>query len=91
MAQWDGHHFVFPADEVRGVHRFQTPELTEPPATLAKIKLAYTKGILSWQGRAVGLLDAELLFSSLNRSLTVTQPNPDAGQSADAGTLPRRG
>lgn len=69
VTQWDGHHFVFPANEVRGVHRFQAPELTEPPATLAKSKLAYTKGILSWQGRAVGLLDAELLFSSLNRSL----------------------
>jgi chemotaxis-related protein WspD len=34
VARWDGHRFVFPADEVRGIHRFQTPEVTEPPATL---------------------------------------------------------
>lgn len=70
VAKWSGHRFVFPADEVRGIHRFQAPELTEPPATLAKANLSYTQGILQWQGRSVGLLDADLLFSSLNRSLT---------------------
>jgi chemotaxis-related protein WspD len=70
VAKWDGYRFVFPADEVRGILRFQTPELQEPPATLAKSRLSYTQGILHWQGRTVGLLDADLLFSSLNRSLT---------------------
>jgi chemotaxis-related protein WspD len=70
VAKWDGHRFVFPADEVRGLLRFQTTELQEPPATLAKSGLSYTQGILRWQGRTVGLLDADLLFSSLNRSLT---------------------
>jgi chemotaxis-related protein WspD len=70
VAKWDGHRFVFPVDEVRGILRFQTPELQEPPATLVKSKLSYTQGILYWQGRSVGLLDANLLFSSLDRSLT---------------------
>ena len=70
VAKWDGHRFVFPADEVRGIHRFQMLELQEPPATLAKSRLSYTQGILYWQDRTVGLLDADLLFSSLNRSLT---------------------
>jgi chemotaxis-related protein WspD len=70
VTNWDGQRFVFPADEVHGIHRFQTPELTEPPATLAKSKLSFTQGILHWQGRAVGLLNADLLLSSLNRSLT---------------------
>jgi chemotaxis-related protein WspD len=70
VANWDGHRFVFPADEVRGIHRFQMSDLTEPPATLAKSRLSYTQGILRWQGRAVGLLDADLLFSALNRGLT---------------------
>ncbi len=70
VAKWDSHRFVFPADEVRGLVRFQAEELQEPPATLAKARLSYTQGILGWQGRAVGLLNAELLFSSLNRSLT---------------------
>jgi chemotaxis-related protein WspD len=69
VASWDGDRFVFPADEVRGIHRFQTADLTEPPATLAKSRLSYTQGILQWQGRSVGLLDADLVFSALNRSL----------------------
>jgi len=70
VAKWGRHRFVFPADEVRGILRFQTPELQAPPATLAKSRRSYTQGILLWQDRAVGVLDAELLFSSLNRSLT---------------------
>ena len=70
VAKWDGHRFVFPADEVRGILRFQTLELQKPPATLVKSRLSYTQGILYWQGRTVGLLDADLLFSSLSRSLT---------------------
>jgi chemotaxis-related protein WspD len=69
VAQWDRHHFVFPADEVRGIHHFLRTELIDPPATLANARLAYTKGILAWQSRAVGLLNADLLFPSLNRSL----------------------
>lgn len=70
VTKWDGQRLVFPADEVCGIHRFQTPELQEPPPVLAKSKLSYTQGILHWQGRAVGLLNPDLLFSSLNRSLT---------------------
>jgi chemotaxis-related protein WspD len=70
VSLWGGQRFVFPTDEARGIHRFQAPELTEPPATLAKSRLSYTRGVLHWQGQAVGLLDADLLFSSLNRSLT---------------------
>jgi chemotaxis-related protein WspD len=70
VAQWGGRRFVFPTGEVRGILRFQTSELQKPPAVLAKSRLSYTQGILRWQERAVGLLDADLLFSSLNRSLT---------------------
>lgn len=70
VAKWEEYRFVFPADEVRGIHRFQTLEVQAPPATVAKSNLSHTQGILSWQGRTVGLLDAELLFASLNRSLS---------------------
>ena len=70
VAKWDGHRFVFPADEVCGILRYQKPELQEPPATLTKSRLSYTQGIIYWQERSVGLLDADLLFSSLNRSLS---------------------
>ena len=70
VTTWDRLRFVFPVDEVRGIHRFEGPELQEPPATLSKSKQNYTQGILSWEGRTLGLLDADLLFSAINRSLT---------------------
>ncbi len=70
VTTWERHRFVFPVDEVGGIHRFQGPELQEAPATVSKSKLSCTRGILPWQGRMVGLLDADLLFSALNQSLT---------------------
>jgi chemotaxis-related protein WspD len=70
VADWEGNRFVFPVDEIHGIYRFETQELKEPPATLVKSNRSYVQGILHWQERAVGLLDANLLFSSLNRSLT---------------------
>ena len=70
VAGWDGSRFVFPVDEIHGIHRFETAELNEPPATRVKSNPSCIQGILPWQERAVGLLDAKLLFSCLNRSLT---------------------
>lgn len=67
---WDGNRLVFPADEVRGIHRFQPSEIEEPPVTLVKSNFSYIQGLLSLAGRTIGLLDAERLFSALNRSLT---------------------
>jgi chemotaxis-related protein WspD len=70
VAQRKGDRIAFPADEVRGILRYETPELHEPPAVLAKSRRSYTAGVLRWHDQPVGLLDAELLFASLNRSLT---------------------
>jgi len=70
VTNWNGLHFVFPVDEVCGIHRFQAPELTDPPATLAKSKVSYIQGVFQWQNRTVGLLDAARLFSHLDRNLT---------------------
>jgi chemotaxis-related protein WspD len=70
VANWDGNRLVFPADEVCGIHRVQRSDLREPPATLAKSNPTYTQGLISWQGKTAGLLDAERVFAALNRSLT---------------------
>jgi chemotaxis-related protein WspD len=69
VVHWDGQRLVFPVHEVEGIHRFQTQDLKEPPATVAKATSSFTSGLLRWEERAVGLLDAPLLFSALNRSL----------------------
>jgi len=70
VANWDGKRLAFPVDEVHGIHRFEEQQLRLPPATLSNSRESYSRGIFQWQERAVGFLDADLLFSHLNRSLT---------------------
>jgi chemotaxis-related protein WspD len=70
VVNWQGNRLAFPVDEVHGPHRFHLQELEQPPAALAKPNPAFTRGVLRWQRRGVGLLDADSLFTTLNRSLT---------------------
>ncbi len=65
----EGQRLVFPVDEVHGTHRFHPQQLAAVPATVAKATATYTKAILPWQKKSVGLLDEQLLFYTLNRSL----------------------
>jgi chemotaxis-related protein WspD len=58
---------VCPVDEVHGIHRFHPRELKDVPATVAGAAPTYSKALLSWRDRSVGLLDDELLFHSLKR------------------------
>lgn len=69
VARWDGHRLAFPVGEVHGVHRFQPEELADPPVTLARAALTFTRGVFPWGEHTVGLLQPERLFSSLDRSL----------------------
>ena len=66
----DSNQYVFPVTEVHGLHRHHPSELQPAPATIAKAKATYTKGVLSWGQHHVASLDAELLFHTLNKSLT---------------------
>jgi chemotaxis-related protein WspD len=64
-----GLRLAFPVDEVHGTQRFDETELQPAPSTVARATASYSRAVLPWQGRAVGLLDEELLFHSLNRNL----------------------
>jgi chemotaxis-related protein WspD len=66
----DGDRFVFVADEVGGLFRFEESELSPVPATLAHAQATYTRGMLAWRDRPVGVIDDQLLFYTLNRSLS---------------------
>jgi chemotaxis-related protein WspD len=66
----EGDRFVFRADEIAGLHRFDDKEVGPVPATLAHAQAPYTRGMLSWRDRPVGLLDDQLLFYTLNRTLS---------------------
>ena len=67
--QHEGLRAVCPVDEVFGVRRFRPQELIPIHTTLAKATPTYTKSVLSWQEKSVGLLDETLLFYSMNRGL----------------------
>lgn len=60
---------VFPVDEVHGIHRFSPAQLEDAPASVAKASTTFTRKILSWNEKTVGVLDDQLLFDALNRSL----------------------
>jgi len=70
VAEWQGSLLTFPVHEVYGVHRYNPDEVQEVPATVALACTTFTRGILNWDGKKVGYLDEESLFSTLNRSLS---------------------
>ena len=65
----DGQRLGFAIDEMRGIQRFDPSTLKAVPATVARATATYSKAILTWQQRTVGLLDEQLLFYTLERSL----------------------
>ncbi|MBP1314078.1 chemotaxis protein CheW [Herbaspirillum huttiense F1] len=70
VAAHEGQILVFPVEEVAGVHRYAADSLAPVPTTLAQAAIQYTRGMVEWRGRPIGLLDHELLFYVLNRSMT---------------------
>jgi len=66
----EGARLVFPVNEVYGIHRYHPTELKEIPATVSQASARYCRGALLWQDKTVGCLDDELVFYTLNRSLT---------------------
>lgn len=67
--QRDNNRYVFPVTEVFGLQHFHDGELHNPPSTVSKAKATYTRGVLKWKDAHVALLDDELLFYTLARSL----------------------
>ncbi len=70
VIQHEGRRLACPVDEVYGIQRFHPRELKEVPATVAGDRATYTKAMLAWQGKSLGLIDDQLLFYTLNRSLS---------------------
>ena len=65
--------WVVPVDEIHGVHRFDHSELGKVPATVSKAPVKFICGMLSWQGKSVGVLDDELLFYTMSNRLDIKQ------------------
>lgn len=69
VVEKEGNRWVFPVDEIYGVHRIATEEVRSAPATVSKVPDTYIKGMISWREESVSYLDDELLFYTLNKRL----------------------
>src|SRR5690606_543536 len=65
----DGRRLAFPVEEVHGIHRVQAGELRDVPATVARAAATHSRSVFAWRQHTVGLLDAQGLLHTLNRSL----------------------
>lgn len=70
VAEKDHATWVFPADEVYGIHRYDPKRLQNVPATVSRAASTYTRGIFMLEDRKVGHLDDALLFGALNRRIS---------------------
>lgn len=61
--------FVFPVSEIGGITQFNEEAIQSVPSTVSAAAGTYIKGVIEWRHENVGLLDAELLLSALERGL----------------------
>lgn len=61
--------FVFPVDEVQGLHRFDPAEARPVPSTLAQAASCHVRGVFEAGERAVGWLDEASLIAACERSV----------------------
>jgi len=69
VARKDRFAMAFPVDEVMGLHRFDRDAIRAIPATVAHAVPQFSRGMLTADGRKIGLLDDELVFHALTKVL----------------------
>lgn len=65
----DEKRWVFPVDEIYGIHRVHPQTFQNVPVTVAKAKTTFTRYLFDWENVSVALLDDELLLYKLTRSM----------------------
>ncbi|MEZ4526342.1 MAG: chemotaxis protein CheW [Desulfobacterales bacterium] len=70
VVESEGKQWVFPVEEIHGICRIHPDSFQNTPVTVAKSRFSFTRNIFCWENLNVALLDDELLFASLKRSLT---------------------
>jgi chemotaxis-related protein WspD len=69
VVQRESDRWVFPVDAVGQVLRVPRGEVGPPPATVGRAAAHLSRGVFSWAGRLVGLLDDARLFEALRARL----------------------
>jgi len=66
----DGNLYAFPVSEVKDTLKYDTENLQKTPSTIDDGASNYIDGIIEYHDLHIGLLDTELIFSSLNRNIS---------------------
>ncbi len=69
IAEHDNNHYVFPVSQLGEVYRYHQDDMQGVPSTLNERAGSFMHGIIKWKRRKVGVIDAELLFATIGRSL----------------------
>lgn len=69
VLQSDNSRLAFPVDEVHGPQRVHPRELKALPSAAPRDTVRFVQALIQWEDRAAGLLDPQLLFSTLQGSL----------------------
>ncbi len=69
VMRYEGSRVAGVADEVDGIHRVLPEEIRPAPATVARAAAPHARGLLTLQGRAIGVLDDRQLFQDIQRGL----------------------
>jgi chemotaxis-related protein WspD len=69
VARWANEDWVFPVDQVEGMHDVSEDHIEPVPATLSNTEVVYTSGLFRWNEKTVAIIDENLLFGSLVRRI----------------------
>ncbi|HED17714.1 MAG TPA: purine-binding chemotaxis protein CheW [Gammaproteobacteria bacterium] len=69
VAQFDELTVAFPVDQVEGITRYAYDTVQEPPATLSRHDGNYIQGLLASPDTQTGLLNHQLIQTTINRLL----------------------
>jgi chemotaxis-related protein WspD len=70
VARSGSEDWVFPVDQVDGIHDVPGGSLAPLPSTLDNVEVVYTSGLVRCSDKTVAIIDEELLFSSLKRRIS---------------------
>jgi chemotaxis-related protein WspD len=69
VARRSGEDWVFPVDQVDGMHDVAQQHIEPVPATLANAPVVYTQGLFRYKDQTVAIIDEDLLFGALVRGI----------------------
>jgi len=66
---FENNRFVFPVSEFKGLYNYFSHELTAIPSTIKTNSSGYLNGIIKWNNLNIGCINADILFSEIERGI----------------------